>query len=695
MKFSYQWLKELVPFKESPEALAKFLTMRVFEVEGLEKAGDDHVLDIKILPNRMADASGHIGMAREIASLKKSKIQIPNHKQIPNTKLQTKNFLRITVEDAKDCSRYSARVMDGVKIGPSPAWMRARLSACGLQSINNVVDAANYVMLETGQPLHVFDFDKIKDVEMTNDKLQITNKSQNPKPKTIRVRRARKGERITGLDDKTYELNPDILVIADEKNPIAVAGIKGGRESGVSQNTTRIVLESANFDPVVIRRTAQALALRTDASMRFQHGLDPNETPFALDRLAMLIRKVAGGAILSGMADRYPRKATQHAILFRPAYAERMIGEKISTGFYRSAFARLGWTARSKGKDFVIMPPHARRDIEIEEDIVEEIARLFDYQNIRPAMPETVLATGEKNTALFWEELVRDALVGAGFIETELYQFSSAEEHSTFGIDRQTAVALENPQNPQMAYLTPMIALRYVLSTAQNLRGHDTVKIFGIQKEFRRGKDGGVEEAKKLVIVSAHKDAKVEHFYALKGVLDTLWECLGLHDVAYTEEAPHVFAHPHRAAAIIHDGKKIGALRELHPALAEKIKARGQILFAAIPFAEIAKRATAESEYRPVGKFPAITRDIAIVVSEDIRADDVTNVVENTGGALLTDTDLFDYFQDDALKADGEKSLAFHLIFQSSDRTLTDVEIDAIMQKITADLKERGWDIKA
>ncbi|OGZ96248.1 MAG: phenylalanine--tRNA ligase subunit beta [Candidatus Sungbacteria bacterium RIFCSPLOWO2_02_FULL_54_10] len=686
MKFSYTRLKEIAGFTDTPDQLAAFLTMRVFEVEHVEKRGSDWMLDIKILPNRMADASGHVGMAREIAALKNVKLKTKNEKLTEDSRRQATDAIKIKITDPKDCARYSARVMEGIRVGPSPAWMRERLETCGLQSINNVVDAANYVMLETGQPLHVFDMQKLK--------------SKNEKVKSIVVRRARKGEKMAALDEKTYELNPDTLVIADERDPVAIAGIKGGRDSGVSADTTRIVLEGATFDSAVIRRASQTLNLRTDASLRFEHGLDANETPAALDMLAGLIQKIAGGVVFSGMADRYPRTSPQRAILLRPRYTELLIGAKIPASFYRAAFARLGWAAKSKGKDFIVKPPTVRRDIEIEEDVIEEIGRLFDYQNINPRMPEVALRESEKNTELFWEEVVRNTLIGEGFFETELYEFSSAEEHALFGIDPRVAVALENPPNPQMAYMVPVLALRYIISAGQNMRQHDTVKIFGIQKEFRRAEGGGIEETKKLVIVSAAKDARAEHFYALKGVLDGLWERVGIGssasngDVVYTEDTSCAFAHPYRAAVVMHNGEKIGALRELHPAIAEKLKVRGQIIFAAIPFAQVTQKASDKAEYRLLGKYPAITRDIAVVVSEDIRTDDILNVIKNAGGTLLADTTPFDYFQDDALATEEKKGLAFHLIFQSPDCTLTDAEVGAVIKKITATLEAQDWEVK-
>lgn len=688
MKFSYNWLKEIAGFRDTPQELAMLLTMRAFEVEGLERHGADWVLDIKILPNRIADASGHRGLAREIAALKNIKLKIQSPKLQEDRTRKTSDAVKISIENPADCSRYTARVMDGVKVGPSPMWMRERLEACGLQSINNVVDAANYCMLETGQPLHVFDFDTL---------------AGPPQKKEIVVRRARKGEYLAALDDKTYELNPDILVIADAHRPLAIAGIKGGRDSGVSESTTRIVLESANFDLTAIRRASQILGLRTDASMRFQHGLDPNETSAAVDRLAVLIRDSAREAtIYSGRADQYTRKTIQHAILLRPAYTERVMGTKIPSGFYRPAFGRLGWVATPKGKDFVVKPPTVRRDIEIEEDVIEEIGRLFDYAAVPARMPQAVLTGNTNGDMGSWHDGIRDVLVGTGFMESELYQFTSGREAALFRISPDALIELENPPNEETQYLVPRLMMKYAVSAAENMRYADEVRIFGIGKSFFRDarRASGHIEREDLVLALTRKNADEEGFYELKGAVDTLLTSLGITDHWYDdvpdrEPTPRDKFHPHRFAEIKIGDEKIGQIGEIHPDILRDIRSKSRITIAEMDMEVLVQDATAEAEYRPVGKYPAITRDIAVVVPDTTKADDVESVIQTAGGSLLIDVDLFDYFQNASMTDAGEKSMAFHLIFQSSERTLTDTEIDGIMQSMTTALESRpDWEVK-
>ena len=706
MKFSYNWLKELVPFKDTPAGLAEFLTMRVFEVEAVERAGSDWTLDIKVLPNRIADASGHIGMAREIASLKNVRIKNQELRIKEDNKKKAKDFLQVKIEDAKDCTRYTARMMAGIKVGQSPAWLRERLATCGLQSINNIVDAANYVMLETGQPLHVFDYEKLEGgMSKTESGKGDTLHSTFYTRKIITVRRARSGERMEGLDDKIYALTPDMLVIADGERPVAIAGIKGGRDSGVSDATHTIVIEAANFAPVLIRKTSQALALRTDASIRFEHGLDPNETATAAERLALLIQKIAGGTVLTGAIDAYPKKTSAQKILFHPADAERLIGAAIPAAFYASAFKRLGWQATKKGKDFVVLPPAIRRDIAIEEDITEEIARLFGYENVRPAMPRAPLISPEINTELFWEDRVRDMASGMGFTESILSQFTGDRELNAYKIDRGGLLELHNPTSPETQYLTPRLLTKYVSSAAENLRHESDVRLFGIGKSFRKSEGGivpGVVERTDAVFVLAKLGVSGEdEFYELKGTVEQIFGSLGISEHWYDDvlesgirnQELGIF-HPYRMAEIKVGDEKIGLIGEIHPAIIEHIKSRARITVAEIDMQKLAALAHAEAEFRPIGKYPAIIRDIAVVVPQDARTDDILNIIENTGGMLLADTDLFDYFQDDGLRESQQKSLAFHLVFQSPERTLTDAEADAVIKKIIAALEAQNWEVK-
>ncbi|MBI4137667.1 MAG: phenylalanine--tRNA ligase subunit beta [Candidatus Sungbacteria bacterium] len=695
MKYSYNWLKELVTFKDSPQELAEFLTLRAFEVESVEKRGDDWVLDVKITPNRVADCSGHWGLAREVAFLKK--LRTPNSElrtqPAEDKKKKAAGFVRIKIEDSDDCPRYTARMMAGVAVKPSPQWLRERLEICGIQSINNVVDAANYVMLEIGQPLHVFDLKKL-----TTHNSQLT---------TIFVRRAKKGERILALDDKTYTLTPDVLVIADEKGPIAIAGIKGGKASGVSESTTALVLEAANFDPVMIRRGSRLLGLKTDASYRFEHGIAPNQTVLAIDRLALLICEISGGTILKGVADAYPDKSAVPKILFRVAYANQTIGKELSVKFYQGIFAAIGCgISAKKSGELIVDPPLERLDLRIEEDLVEEAARSLGYDRIPAILPHVSLAPAQKGEELFWEERVRTSLASAGYTEYQPYLFTGKRELTEFFVTEPDRIELENPTGPETQYLLPRLAIKYASAAAEILREHEEVLLFGIGKEFRapesKKKELEIREEKRLVLAHAKKSSeKGELFYGIKGVVDRMLEGLGVSDHWYddaieldSEHEERKMFHPYQRAEIKIGDDRIGMIGMLHPAIEENIKSRGKVAIAEFDLSRLAKAANAEAEFRTIGKYPAIVRDIAVMVPERTKTEEITNVIEEHGAPLLIDGDLFDYFQDEELTARGTKSLAFHLVFQSPERTLKDEEVNATMQKIVVALEKEGWVVR-
>lgn len=690
MKFSYNWLKELVPFKESPKQLAEFLTMRAFEIESMEKKGSDLTLDIKLPSNRVADASGHIGVAREIAALKNLKVKEPAKKPKENSQKNIKDFLKVKIENPDDCLRYTSRILTDIHVGPSPKWLRERLETCGLQSINNIVDATNYVMFETGQPLHAFDLEKLS--------------GKAGKVKTIVVRRAKKDEQIETLDKKTYVLTPDVLLISDGDNPLAIAGIKGGNASGITEHTRTIIIESANFAPGRIRIASQLLHLKTDASYRFEHGMDPNLTEAALDRVAEIISwaDVAGGKILQGTVDVYPQKIGAQKILLSISDANRLLGTELGLSFYQKAFARIGCTVKAKNRDeLFVTPPTIRRDLAIPEDLIEEAGRIFGYENITSELPQFATVPADRNEEQYWENRVRDCAISSGFTESMLYAFTDERELAQFFIDPAVAPELENPLNSDTKYLVPRLLIKYASSAIENLRNFDTVRIFGTGKSFLRAAKG-VEERKDLILAYANRSAKGEtEFYELKGVLAGIFEQLGIDDVWYddmltTDEHRHTakLFHPYRAALIKIGDETIGMMGEIHPAILDNMKSRGRVVAAEINFDLLGKYAQDEVEFRPIGKYPAVIRDIAVVVLEGIKAETIQNVIENTAGALLIDTDLFDYFQDEEMRRANIKNLAFHLIFQSPDRTLTDKEIEKLVGKIAAALEAQEWEMR-
>lgn len=686
MRFSYNWLKELASFKESPEELAEFLTLRAFEVESATRIDGDWALEVKILPNRVADAAGHIGLAREIASLKDAKFEVPEPKIAESKTQKAAEALSVKIESPADCGRYMARIISGVKVGLSPEWLKNRLLVCGLAAINNVVDAANLVMLETGQPLHVFDYDRLAG-------------------KKIIVRRAKKGEKLHTLDEKIYGLSPEILVIADAKRPVAIAGIKGGKESGVSATTKNLVLEAAHFNPARIRTGSQHLHLASDASYRFSHGLDPNGAEFAMERLAALIASLAGGEVQAGKIDVYPKKSTPLHLSMRTDYGNRLLGVQFAPRMYEVALTRLGFSyeKRSRGAYHVEVPTY-RRDIEIEEDLIEEIIRIWGYDKIRSQKPLTLLAPAAQNDELYWENRLKDFLVGAGFSEIFRYAFTGQSELETFGLNAEKLLELANPLTAEYQFLAARPLATFIRAAKENEAREDAIRIFDIAKSFQKGTGTylkGVDEKKKIVLVLAEKSPDAELFFRLKGVIDGLLESMGLAEHWYDDAIPgaarkreFTFFHPYRVAEIKVDDQKIGLLGEVHPAVRDSLKARQNIVAAEIDAALLYELAEAEAEFNPIARYPSIIHDIAVVVPEEEKTENVLNIIENTGGKLLVNVDLFDYFQDEAMRKGRKKSLAFHLIFQSRERTLKDEEVARLAAKIVKALEEKDWNVR-
>lgn len=693
MKFSYKWLKDIVGFKESPEKLGELLTLRSFEVESIEKIESDWALDIKIPTNRISDAANHLGLAREIAIITNSKLNPPvgGQKSIRQSadKNQKSNGIiapKVEILVGDLAVRYNAVPIRIAAIGVSPKWMQERLTTCGFRPLNAVVDVTNYVMLEMGEPMHAFDLGKVRGRRM-------------------RIREAKKSEKLETLDGTVHALPEGAIIIEDEERIIDLAGIMGGENSAVSEETKEIFLQAAVFDPVRIYRASRALNFSSAASKIYAAGIDAARTEDALLRAIGLLRECGVFVSHGDFIDFYPKKEMPKKILFRPEYANRLIGEVIKFDFYKKIFAALGFRALAKKDRWVVEVPTARRDISIEEDLIEEAARFYGYEKIQPRMPEGGLHVGRENEEYALESVIRGYFSSHGYSESLLHEFASESDLKEFSIDSGRALALENPLNPETAYLHPRIAAKYASSAAANIRNFDSVKIFGIAKSFRK-KEGtglkGVDEHKDFIVALADKDAKGESgFYNLKGALDGFFDSLGIAEHWYDDsslraesEGERGIFHSHRAAEIRIDGEKIGVIGEIHPAILESQKARARIAVAEIDFDALRKHADAEREFRPIPKYPAVIRDISLVVPSDVRVDDVLEVIEESGGENLSDVDLFDYFEDDAMRERRQKSLAFHLIFQSEDRTLTDRDVEKDISLIVKALEQNRWDVK-
>jgi len=671
MKFSYNWLKEYLPKLPKPEKLAEILTIKSFEVEKIEKAGNDYVLDIKLLANRFSDASGHLGLAREIGAVFNLKIKEPAVK-IKEASEKASSYLMVKINDHNDCPRYSARVMTEIKVDSSPQWLRDRLVTCGLQSINNIVDASNYVMLETGQPLHCFDYDKIAD--------------QNIKP--IIVRRSHNQETIETLDDKIYDLNPEVLLISDLKKPLAIAGIKGGKSTGISPETKTIVIESANFDPALIHRVSKYLNLVSDASVRFEHKVDQNLTEIALNRLASLIQELAGGKIMKGIIDVYPKKNAKKALGFDLKKFENFAGVKIPSGQIKNIFERLHFKIiRQQKNNLILEIPSWRLDIERFEDLTEEILRIYDYNKIPEIPPVGILALAPKNEEVGWRRRIKKTLATLGLNEVYNYSFISQADLTNFDLKPEQTIQIANPISSEFAFLRPTLIINLLKNSASNFRFYNEVKVFELAKVFQKSALNPYEEWRLAGLIS-HKDKKSHPFLELKGAVEKMFEAFGFWDLDFQDLRQNPWLIAGRAAEIKVDDESLGFIGEINPVLAQKYNEGYPAVIFEMDLAKIIKSIKEELEYEPLAKFPAVIRDISLLVDNETRVSEILNVIYESETKTLRDVDLFDMYEGEKLGPD-KKSLSFHLIFQADDHTLTNEEIGKSLEKIISNLKSQ------
>ena len=682
MTFSYNWLQDYIKKTlPKPEKLAELLTMHFFEVEGVKKIGKDWVFDIAVLPNRAADCLSHIGIAREIAvlsNLKYLKYIGSTHVFKEDESKRAKDFIQVEVRNKEDCPRYSAKIIFGIKVKSSAKWIQERLKTCGLQPINNIVDTVNYVMLETGQPLHAFDFDKVE--------------------KKIIVRRAKKGEKIKALDDKTYQLDKDILVIADKKIPLAIAGIKGGVSTAIGSGTKNIIIEAANFNSRLIRRASQKLKLKTDASWRFENGIDPNLIDFSQERVCSLLQKFAGGRVAQGLVDFYPKKVLAKKIRLDLNYLERLLGIKISKKEIKNILKKLNFQLVEIGSRIILVEvPTFRLDISLPEDLIEEIGRVYGYQKILAVFPEASLVPPKRNLEIFWETNCKDILKERGFSEVYNYSFIDEKAKEVFGWRDKEIIELENPMSSFHKYLRPSLIPNLLKNVRENLKFFNEIKIFEIGKLFK--KERGLEK-KMLAGVLVRKNLKDEGFYELKGVIDSLLNKLGISNIWYDsyqpspEESKFSIWQPKKCAEIKVDGQEIGFLGEICPKIQKDLGISERVFVFDLDFEKLLKLVSEEHEYQPISSYPAAVRDLAILVPQGTRLVEVFNKINAAGGELIRDVDVFDIYSGEGIP-EGKENFAFHIIYQAEDRTLSSQEIDKIQKKIIKALeKNPEWQVR-
>ena len=685
MLFSYNWLQSFFPKKlPAPKKLAELLTLRSFEVQEIKKVNDDWVFDIDVTPNR-SDCFSHLGITRECAAFLGFKIKQEKNRKTQEKK-NTEQLVSVEVKDKNDCPRYTGKVLLNVKVGESPEWMKKRLIACGVQPINNIVDIMNYTMLEVGQPLHAFDLDKISE-------LQTGKKSR----KKIIIRRAKRGEKIKTLDDKEYILDENILVIADQEKPLAIAGIKGGKAPEITSKTKNIFIESANFAPTLIRRASRSLNLKTDASFRFEHGLDPNLTEEGLNRAVRLVQEIAGGVVSGKRIDIYSKKIKPKKIKIYLSKLEKVSGIKIPAKEVKTVLKRLNFKIiKEKGDLIEVEIPTYRQDLTLPEDLIEEILRIYGYEKINSYPPQISLTFPQKNPELTAQRKVKEILKELGFTEVYNYSFISKEDAGFF--NKEYIVELENPVSEKFQYLRPSLLVNLLKNAKDNLKFFEAFKVFEVGKIFQKQGSKILEKRTLAGIIVGEK--KEEGFFVLKGYIDSLFEGLGITDWFYDGFEPHpedvkkLFWHLNKSAEIKVNQEKIGFLGEVSERILRHFDIKLLIYAFEIDFEKLIEFIKEEKEYQEIPKFPSAVRDIALLVPMYEKTENVQRKIFAAGGDLLADVDLFDIYFGEGLP-EGKKNLAFHLIFQSKKRTLSSEEVNELLYKIIEVLEENPeWEVR-
>lgn len=671
MKFSYNWLQSFFQEKlPTPEKLADALMMHSFEIEDLIKKGNNWVLDLDILPNRMPDCASHIGIAREISAILNYKLKPKAYKISEDNTKKAESYLKIKVEDKKLCPRYCTRIVEGVKIQSSPNWLKEKLVACGLQSINNVVDATNYIMLETGQPLHAFDLKKLKN--------------------NIIIRRARAGEKITTLEDKKYALDKDVLVIADEKQPIAIAGVKGGKTAEIDGKTKTIVIESANFERKSIYKTSKKLKLQTDASVRFSAGLDPNLAENAVNKVSSLIQELAGGNIAKGIIDVYPQKINPIIIKLSLDYVKSLLGIELSKKEIINILNSLELKVKSASeKVLTVVIPTFRRDLILEEDLIEEIGRIYGYEKFPSQLSIVQKNLPEKNQDLILMEKVRNLMKGLGFAETYNYSFISGKDAEFFsrnGKENLHLIELLNPVSSNVQYLRFSLTPNLLKAVKLNQKRFDNIKLFEIGNIFDKNSEKRIFGG---LIVGKDK------FYELKGIIHCILKELGILGDIYVpfQETMRIWELDNLAQIKV-KAEKLGFLGEILKETLSFYDIKKPVFAFEIDFATLLKLSRVKCEYKSIPIYPETTRDLSVITPSETPAGDIIKQIYSNGKNLIINVEVFDVYEGSPLQK-GEKNLSFHIIYQAKDRTLTAKEVDKIQEKIIENLQENPqWKVR-
>ncbi len=667
MKVSYLWLKQFVDFDVNPKQLAEDLSMVGVVVESVDPVGNDHVFDLDITTNR-PDCLSHLGVAREIAARYGKALKQPEM-DLEESVQQTASEISVAINSPALCARYCARVIRGVTIGPSPTWLAQRLESLGTRSINNIVDVTNYVLQELGHPLHAFDLSRVHG-------------------RRIIVREALPNESLVTLDGESRELGGNALVIADPDRALALAGIMGGTDSEIRVTSTDVLIESAWFDPINIRRTAKTLGIHTEASHRFERGADVAAARQAIDRAAHLMHRVAGGEILSGVVDVYANPVERSAILLRRSRIEQVMGVQIEDPFIERTLTKLGFELVTRSADgWAVRPPTSRLDVEREIDLIEEIARHYGYERFESTLPRW---TGQSHPHPYAqrEKTLKHRLLGLGYSEAVTYSFVALEENERFS--REQPVCLKNPLSLENAVMRTSLVPGLLASLSRNYnRGIKTLQLYEVGRLYLAENRQGEREKPFLGIIvtgsaqekTLHADARPWSFFDLKGDLEVLCDALSIPTSRVKWKSKDNggkipdYYHPGVCAELVFEGSSLGYFGQLHPKVGESYKIKQPVFLAELPLNSWYGHGVAERTVRELPKYPSVQRDISIILDRETPYETVETTICQAGVAEVQQCCPFDLYLGDRLPP-GKKSLSISIVYQSANRTLIEEEVN-------------------
>ena len=662
--------------KAPVEGIYIFDDTAVVGADAVKELGlDDVVVEYEITSNRV-DCFSMLGIAREAAATFGKEFVPPVVEKTGNSE-DVNDYIKVTVKDSDLCSRYTARVVKNIKIAPSPEWMQRRLAAQGIRPINNIVDITNYVMEEYGQPMHAYDLDKIEGKE-------------------IIVRRAEKDEKFVTLDGQERTLDDSVLMICDGKKAIGMAGIMGGENSMITDDVTTMLFEAACFDGTNIRLSGKKVGMRTDASAKFEKGLDPNLAMEAMDRACQLIEELGAGEVVGGAVDIYPVKKEGTRIPFEPEKYNRLLGTDIAPETMLSYFKKIDLGYDESTNE--VLAPSWRQDLACDADLAEEVARFFGYANIPMTLPSGEATTGKLPFKLRIESMAREIAEFCGFSQGMTYSFESPKVFDKLLLPedsklRQT-VTIANPLGEDFSIMrtSSLNGMLTSLSTNYNRRNKN-VRLYELGNIY----------LPKQVPVTELPDERMQFtlgmygdgdFYTMKGVIEEFLYKVGMRKKPeYDPNAGRPYLHPGRQANVIYDGTVIGYLGEVHPTVAANYNMKDRVYIAVIDMPEIVSRATFDRKYEGIAKFPAATRDISMLVPKEILAGDIEKVFDEKGGKNLESYQLFDIYEGAQIRG-GYKSVAYSLVFRAKDRNLEEADISGAMDKILKALENMGIELR-